>query len=151
MYGSNPWVGSPENPSDSADSDHDHDDEEMDHHEHEKMHHGDVMMSEEHVNTMFAVLFFSWHIAFAIVFILSQSFCLYKYSFSPLHGSSINIQLRVLQKRGKLRKDIFPESNLNKEGSPTSSSFSSYSPLQNDMSPLLNAEDDDDENVMFEK
>jgi len=135
LYGSNPWVGSPENPSESADSDHDHDDEEMDHHEHEKMHHGDEMMSEEHVNTMFAVLFFSWHIAFAIVFILSQSFCLYK----------------ILQKRGKLRKDIFPESNTNKEGSPTSSSFSSYSPLQNDMSPLLNAEDDDDENVMFEK
>jgi hypothetical protein len=136
LYGSNPWVGSPENPSESADSDHDHDEMEDHHHEHEKMHMGEESMTEEHVNTMFAVLFFSWHIAFAIIFILAQSFCLY----------------RVLEKRGKLRKDIFTigDSQSNKHTSPASSSFSSYSPLQTDTSPLLNPEDDD-ENVMFQK
>ena len=35
-------------------------------------------MDEEHINTMFAVLFFAWHIAAAIAIISGISFAIYK-------------------------------------------------------------------------
>ena len=80
LYGKHPWIGSPalnEHMHDShMNEEEDHGDE--DHgHEHDQMDMGEHM-DGEHINTMFAVLFFAWHIAAAIAIISGISFAIYK-------------------------------------------------------------------------
>jgi len=143
LYGKHPWVGSPaldEHMHDShmnEEEEHVAEDAEHDHeHEHDQM--GVDMgehMDDEHINTMFAVLFFAWHIAAAIAIISGISFAIYKY----------------MEKRGTLRDEVFGESQLNNNSvHATSKMNGGYKPLEVDETPLLQSVDDE-ENVLFTK
>lgn len=77
LYGKHPWTGSPALDEHMHDSHMNEEEEHGDDGEHSQMAMGEHM-DGEHINTMFAVLFFAWHIAAAIAIISGISFAIYK-------------------------------------------------------------------------
>merc|ERR1711970_889275 len=103
-------------------------------------------MGAEHMDTMFAVLFFAWHVAFALFAISLLSFIIHKFLkmrglvTSPFdEDDDENGNQRQGQRRGHFNKNH---------------SRGAYSPLEVDETPLLadgGASEKDDENVLFSK
>jgi len=122
---------------DDHDHDADHDHEGTDDHS-QMMHSGHMVMDEEHVNTMFAILFFVWHVAFALVLMILMAVVIYQ----------------CLKRRGKLNPEFGAEFKNN------NNSKSAYAKLTNaeygesnfdeNQTPLLESVDDE-ENVLFVK
>ena len=82
LYGPNPWITPADKmhmeQHDEGHEDH-HDDEMDDHHASmEGMNMVEEHMGAEHMDTMFAVLFFAWHVAFALFAIFLLSFTIHK-------------------------------------------------------------------------
>lgn len=132
LYGKHPWTGSPALDEHMHDSHMNEEEEHGDDGEHSQMAMGEHM-DGEHINTMFAVLFFAWHIAAAIAIISGISFAIYKY----------------MEKRGTLKDEVFGQSNNNHVHS-SSKMNGGYKPLQVDETPLLQSVDDE-ENILFTK
>jgi len=138
LYGRHPW------PLGAGHSEHDMD---MDHHHeateggmHDDEHAaGHMEMDEEHMNSMFAVLFFTWHVAFAIVLMATISTAVYC----------------LLKKRGKLDPEIAAQFTGGVESSNQTSSYRKLDDQEykeasfgETHSPLLA---DDEEHVLFDQ
>lgn len=134
LYGTHPWnhsVG------------HDDHDETGGHHDHQDMadidqgddgmHDDHMVMDEEHVNTMFAVLFFTWHLAFAICFMIILATMIYQF----------------LKRRGRLDHSFKNEENNNSYTKLANKDYQEAT-FDDNQTPLLQAVEED-ENILFVK
>jgi hypothetical protein len=116
-----------------------------DHHDHEmenmEEHGAHDMMDEEHTNSMFAILFFMWHLIFALCLMIGISCFIYF----------------LLKKRGKLDPEFFK--NNTTDSFLNNNDSKGYAKLENgyektqfdkeNSTPLLEAVSDD-ENVLYD-
>jgi len=99
------------------------------------------MDSSEHMNMMFAVIFFAWHLVWSIVINSLVAFAIYK----------------ILKKKEMIDADFVSLNsseleNNNSFGKGNASNGIHYESLSlSDKSPLLNGEDDDEETELFSR
>jgi len=148
LYGPNPWI----TPADKMhieqhDEGHeDHHDDEMDDHHMDGMNMVEEHMGAEHMDTMFAVLFFAWHVAFGLLVISLLSFTIHK--FLKKRGLVASPFDEDDDQNGNQRQRHFNKNHNQSRGA--------YASLEVDETPLL-ADDGgyrgekDDENVLFSK
>ena len=97
------------------------------------MHDDHMVMDEEHVNTMFAVLFFTWHLAFAICFMIILATMIYQF----------------LKRRGRLDHSFKNEENNNSYTKLANKDYQEAT-FDDNQTPLLQAVEED-ENILFVK
>lgn len=139
LYGPHPWI----TPADKVHmdmhneghEDHHEDDLDDDHHQVDAMTNMvEEHMGAEHMDTMFAVLFFAWHLAFAMGAISLLAYLIHKF----------------LARRGLIETAPFDQNaNHYRSTKQPHSSRGAYEALEVDETPLL--EQEEEENVLFTK